>query len=83
MGGHFRLQNGLNLLRRVWPSGQCPKRRMLWYQLDALYEFQNLLSVFENCDFEQIVKNPFLQNFNILRFFSVVYLAIHTTVRKQ
>ena len=42
MGGSFRLQNGLNLLCRVWPSGQHLKRHMLWSQLDALYDFQNL-----------------------------------------
>ena len=42
MGGNFRLQNGLNLLCRVWPSGQRPKRCMLRSQFDALYDFQSL-----------------------------------------
>ena len=38
MGGNFRLRNGLNLLF----SSQLPKRRMVWSQLDALYDFQNM-----------------------------------------
>ena len=42
MGGNFQLQNGLNLLCTVWPSDQRPKRCILWSQLDALYDFQNL-----------------------------------------
>ena len=39
MGGNFWLQNGLNLLCKIWPSGQRPKRRMLWSKLDALHGF--------------------------------------------
>ena len=42
MGDNFRLQNRLNLLCRLWPGGQRPKRRMLRSQLDALYIFQSL-----------------------------------------
>ena len=42
MGETFWLQNGQNLLCRVCPSGQRPKRRMLWSQLAALCDFQNL-----------------------------------------
>ena len=42
IGGNFRLQNGLNLLCIVWPSGLRPKRRMLRSELDSLYGFQNL-----------------------------------------
>ena len=38
----FRLQNGQNLLCRVCPGDQHPKRRMLWSQLSALRDFQNL-----------------------------------------
>ena len=42
MGGNFRLQNGLNLLCRLYPSGQRPTRRMIWSQLVALCDCQNL-----------------------------------------
>ena len=41
MGGNW-VQNGLNLFCMVWPSGQRPKRRMVWSQFDALYDFQDL-----------------------------------------
>ena len=61
IGGNFRLQNGLNLLCRVGPGGQRPKRRMPWSQLDALYDFQNL----ENAMFEKIAKISFLQTFKV------------------
>ena len=57
MGGNFRLQNGLNLLCRVWPSGQRPKRRTLRSQVDVLYDFQSLQSVFGNCNFLENRKN--------------------------
>ena len=42
MGGNFWLQNEQNLFCRVWPIGQRPKRSMIWSQLHALYDFQNL-----------------------------------------
>ena len=57
MGGNFQLQNRLNFLSRVWPSDQCPKRRMLWSQLEPLYDFQNLLSFFETVIFLENRKN--------------------------
>ena len=47
MGANFWLQSGLKFLCSVWPCDQRPKRRML----DAVYDFQTLHSVFENCDF--------------------------------
>ena len=50
MGGNFRLQTELNLICKVKPNGPRPKRRILWYQLDALYDFQNLYLVFGKCD---------------------------------
>ena len=86
MGGNYWLQNGLNLLCRVWPSGQRPERRMLRSRLDALYEFQNLQSVhhtekksqicsqctiLKNTQFEKIIKILFLQKCQLFECFSV------------
>ena len=62
MGGNFRFHNGLNLLCRVWPSGQHPKRRMLRSQLDALYDFKICSQFLKIAIFEKIVKILFLQN---------------------
>ena len=45
MGGSVRLKNGLNLLYMIWPSDQRLNRRMLWSQLDALYDFQSMCIV--------------------------------------
>ena len=56
-GGNFHLQHGLNLFFVVWPSGQRPKGRMFWPQLDALYDYQNMLSVFGFCFFWENRKN--------------------------
>ena len=44
MDENLRLQNGLNLFCMVKPCGLCPKRRMLWSQLEALHDFQNMSS---------------------------------------
>ena len=78
MGGNFWLQNGLNLFCRVWPRGQHPKWRMVWSQLDAVYDFQNLYQFSNIAIFEKIVKIPFLQKCqNFECFFSVVHLAVH------
>ena len=62
MGGNLWLQNGLNLLCRVCPSGQ-PKK-------DACFSPSWLLcTIFKICSqfleiliFEKIVKIPFIQN---------------------
>ena len=74
-GGNFRLQKGLNLLCRVWPSGQLPKRRMFWSQLEALYDFQNLWSVFGNGEFWE---NPRNSVSKMTTFFSVFQYAAPT-----
>ena len=42
MGGNYWLQNEMNLVLRIWPIGQRPKRHMILSQLYALYDFQNL-----------------------------------------
>ena len=82
MGGNFRLQNGLNLLCRVCPSGQPPKRRMLWSQLAALSDFQKLTSDFGNCDFLENRKNSVSSKMStFLMFFGVVRLAVHTHIK--
>ena len=57
MGENFWLQNGQKLLCRVCPSGQRSKICMLWSQLAALCDFQNLQSDFGNCDFLEKRKN--------------------------
>ena len=72
MGGNFQLQNRLNFLSRVWPSDQCPKRRMLLSQLEPLYDFQNLVSFFETVIFLENRKNSVsskISSFGV--FFSV------------
>ena len=45
MGENLQLQNGLNLLCRVCPCSQRPKGCMLWSQLAALCDFQNLSEI--------------------------------------
>ena len=52
---------------------------MLWSQLTALYDFQNLYSVLENCYVLENRKNSVsskVSTFSV--FFSVMHLAVHT-----
>ena len=54
MGEHFYLQNGLELLCRLWPCGPRPKQTHVWAQLEDSYDFQNLWLLFRKCDFIKI-----------------------------
>ena len=66
MGGNFRLQNGLNLLCRVWPSGQRPKDPCLCVSLTLCMIFKICSQFSEMAILEKIVKNPFLKKCQLL-----------------
>ena len=68
---NFRLQNELNLLCRIYPCCSCPKRRMLWSQIDALHLFsKSVIRFSEKATFEKFVKILSPQKF---QFFSVFF----------
>ena len=59
--------------------GQRPKRRMLWSQLDALHDFQNLQSFFGKCDILENRENSVSSKISsFLVFFTLVHQAVHT-----
>ena len=57
MGRNFWLQNGLNLLCRLWPCGPRPKQTHVWSQLEASYDFQNLWLLLRKCEFFKFRKH--------------------------
>ena len=80
MGGN-RLQKGLNLLCRVWPSGKREQRSMLRSHLDA-WSILKICSQFsENAIFEKFVAILFLQTFQLFQFF--FFSLVHQAVRKH
>ena len=61
MGGSFRLQNGLNLLCRIWPSGQRSKDACFGLSLTLSTIFKVYSQFWEMAIFEKIIKIPFLK----------------------
>ena len=77
MSANFRLQNGLNLLFRIWPSSQHPKRRMVWSQVDALYDLKTSVVSFRKMRFlenRKISVSSKISTFSV--FFSLVHHAV-------
>ena len=68
MDGNFRLQNRLNLLCRVWPSGQCPKDACFGLSLTLCTIFKICSQFLENAIFRNR-KNSISSNVLTLRAF--------------